>query len=112
MKRTLIAACALALSIALPGAVMAQDQTQDRDQLQDCGALGEKDCADLLRIRDQLKDCDGVTSDDCAALLRERDRLQDCATPDQDRDQTKDQTKDQDRDCAPDSAGSGGTGKN
>lgn len=105
MKLTLISALALTLSVTVPNVGMTQDQTQDRDQLQDCGSLGEKDCADLLRIRDQLKDCDGVTSDACAALLRDRDRLRDCATQDRD----KDQDRDQDRDCAPDS---GGAGKN
>lgn len=110
MKRALISAITLALGIAAPGMGFAQDQTQTRDQLQDCGTLNDQDCADLLRIREQLKDCDGVTSDECADLLRERDRLQICA----DGDQTKDQDQDrvQDRDCDPASDGSGGSGKN
>lgn len=108
MKLAMISTFALAMSITVPNMVVAQDQTQDRDQLQDCGSLGASDCADLLRIRDQLKDCDGVSSDACTTLLREHDRLQACADQVQDKDQTKEQT----RDCAPDSAGSGGSGNN
>ncbi|WP_417806344.1 hypothetical protein [Thioclava sp.] len=87
MKLTLISTFALAMSITVPNIVVAQDQTQDRNQ---------------------LKGCDGVSSNACAMLLRERDLLQECA--DQDRD--RDQSKDQDRGCAPNSAGSGGSGKN
>ena len=104
MKFAMISTFALARSITVPNMVVAQGQAQDRDQLQDCGSLGAGDCADLLRIRDQLKDCDGVSSDACTTLLREHDRLQACA------DQVQD--KEQARDCAPDSAGSGGSGNN
>ncbi|MGO4910166.1 hypothetical protein ACEN2J_17770 [Pseudorhodobacter sp. W20_MBD10_FR17] len=108
MKLSLITAIVLALSVAIPSVVLAQDQARERDQLYDCGSLDEKDCADLLRIRDQLKDCDGVTSDACAALLKDRDRLQNCAIQDKD----KDQTKNQDRDGTPETAGSAGSDKN